>query len=331
MNISQLNKILATEPTYRQKQARAAIFKDLISNWDEASTLPKALRDSLNVACPLEIENNLVPAKDKKIFKALITLDDGLKIETVLMDHSERRTVCVSSQVGCPLGCTFCATGQLGFKRNLKADEIIDQVLFWARYLKSKDQKINNIVFMGMGEPFLNYDNVLNAIKMINETDGLNIGARHISISTAGIVPGIKKLAKEKLQVNLALSLHSANQKLRKLLMPVAGQESLNKVLGAIDNYIELTGRKVMYEYILLKGINDTPLAASELVDLLGGRRLSFVNLILYNDTGRFSASDKERIRIFKEILRKNKIEFSERYRFGNEIDAACGQLAGKG
>ncbi|HRY63600.1 MAG TPA: radical SAM protein, partial [Patescibacteria group bacterium] len=215
----QLVQILSTEPSFRLKQAFHLIFRDLIDNWATASVFPLALRQHLQQEFSLSINAELSPSSDGRSLKILLKLADGLSVESVLMSYPGRRnTVCVSSEVGCPLKCSFCATGQLGFKRNLTAGEIVDQVLYFSRYLKNKGERVDNVVFMGMGEPFLNYDQVLAAIKILNSKDTLNIGARRFSISTAGIPEGIRQLAKEKLAVNLAVSLHAPSDVLRQEL-----------------------------------------------------------------------------------------------------------------
>ncbi len=309
MNFSQIKEVLKNEPAYRQKQAKQAVFLDLAENWEQVKTLPKDLREKLNKDCPLGIKALANISKDEKTLKALVEFSDGLEVETVLMRHEDRRnTVCVSSQMGCPLGCLFCATGKLGFKRNLTADEIVEQVLFFARYLKTKKparaggEKITNIVFMGMGEPFLNYDNVLGTIRILNDSEGFNLGARHFSISTAGIPDGIKKLAEESLQVNLAISLHAPEDELRSRLMPLNKQYNIGKVLSAVDDYIKTTNRRVMFEYIMIDGINDSDDYAKKLAKLLK-KPLYFVNLISYNPTGIFNPSPSARVKKFKEIL----------------------------
>ena len=198
MNIVKLEEILKPESSFRLKQAKHAIFVDLIENWNQATNFSKQLRSELNANCPLSIQAEIYQSKEDESIKALITLNDGLKIETVLLKHKDgRNTVCLSSQVGCPMGCLFCATGKIGFKRNLMIEEILGQVILFARLLKKENKQINNLVFMGMGEPFLNYDNVLGAIKILNNKNYFNIGARHISISTVGVVDGIKKLANQ--------------------------------------------------------------------------------------------------------------------------------------
>jgi 23S rRNA (adenine2503-C2)-methyltransferase len=332
MNLDNLEKILADEPAYRAKQAREAVFVKLIENWNEATNLPSLLREKLNNECPLQINFTKFVSDRGETIKFLITLEDDYKIESVLMRHEDRNTVCVSSEVGCPLGCAFCATGKMGFKRDLKTMEIVEQVLCSARFLKKENQRVDSIVFMGMGEPFLNYENVLAAIKILNAADGLNIGARHISISTAGVVEGIKKLAKEQMQINLAISLHAPNDKMRNEIMPVGKKYSIKKIMAAVGEYLEATGRKVMFEYLMIKNFNDKPEHAKELAALLGGlpRNLIFVNLILYNSTGDFLPSKKESVIKFKEILKRSGVSVTERYRFGKGIKGACGQLAGR-
>lgn len=334
MNLSKLEKILAGEPAYRLKQAKYFIFKNLIGDWREAKNLPVELRQKLYRYCPLAIQGELFssiqPSQSSAVAKALITLHDSSKIETVLMRHNDsRHTVCVSSQVGCPLRCTFCATGQVHFKRNLEAAEIVEQVLWWARRLKKENSCVTNVVFMGMGEPFLNYDNVLAAIRILNDRDGLAIGARHISISTCGIVEGIQKLAKEKLQINLAISLHAPVDELRTRLMPINKQYPIHLILEAADEYIARTKKRVMFEYVLLKGVNDSDEQAEQLAKLLK-KPLYFVNLIVYNPTGRFDPPSGERVKRFKEILKKHGVVAVQRYRFGSGIKAACGQLVGE-
>lgn len=330
MNLKKLEKIIANQPKYRIKQIYQAIFNNLINDWTKISNLPLALREELSKDCDLKIEGEVFIAKDEESQKALITLNDGLKVETVLLKHSDgRNTVCVSSQVGCPLGCQFCATGQMGFKRDLTYLEIIEQILFFARSLKEKNEKVTNIVFMGMGEPFLNYDVVITAIKILNDPDYFNIGARRISISTCGIIEGIEKLTKEKLQVNLAISFHAPNDKLRSELMPINKQYPLKKLLAAVKKYAEISSRKVMFEYLMIDGVNDSPSHAKELAGLLKNK-LFMVNLIPYNPTGKFKPSTGATIKAFKEVLMKHGVNVTQRYSFGQDINASCGQLATK-
>ena len=335
MEVKKVEEILKGEPTYRLKQVKQVLFQDLLENWEEARVLPKNLRQKLSVASPiqeLKAEKILI-SKGEQTIKALLKLKDGLKIESVLMKHGGgRRTVCVSSQVGCVIGCKFCATGQPGFTRSLSADEIVEQVLFFAQLLKRTQERVSNVVFMGMGEPFLNYDNVWEAVKILNDKDGFNLGARHISISTVGIVGGIKRLTQERLQVNLAISLHAPNNKLRSQLIPINDKYPIEEILAAVDVYIKKTKRRVMFEYLMLNEVNDYPAQAEELISLFEKKPLYFVNLISFNPiTGsEFTPSSTGRIMKFKEALERGGIPVTQRYRFGREIQAGCGQLAGE-
>ena len=334
MDISKLSEILKDQPKYRFKQVEKALFQDFISSWDEASSLPKFLREQLSINCPIEIKAQLF-ISGVKGGKAMIEFADGESVETVLIRQKakdgERNTVCISSQVGCALACTFCATGDYGFKRNLNYLEIIEQVIFWARFLKEegKGEKIDNIVFMGMGEPFLNYSEFIKAAKFLNDPETCNFGSRRLSVSTSGITEGIKKLAGEKMQINLAISLHAANDALRCDLMPIAKKYKLYEILKMVDHYILKTGRRVMFEYLMIKNINDSDKDALELVKIMF-KPLYMVNLISYNPTGRFQASSEERISKFKKILEDNNVAVTIRHSFGSEIGAACGQLKGK-
>ena len=333
MNLSNLQKILRDEPPYRLKQAYQAVFKNCVRSWDEATIFPKDLRENLKKECPIEINARLNESADGKTAKAALIFDDGVTVEAVLMRQADgRNTLCLSSQAGCPLGCGFCITGKKGFRRNLNTDEIITQALFFARYLHQKNERISNAVFMGMGEPFLNYDAVLTAIRILNDKDFFNIGARKISISTCGIVEGIKKLANEPLQINLAISLHAPNDKMRAGLMPIDKKYPIKKVLEATAGYIKKTGRRVMIEYLMLKNINDGPEHARELSNLLKKelRRLFFVNIIPHNPTGFFDPAEGPRIKRFKDMLERTGITVTQRFRFGRDIKGACGQLAGE-
>lgn len=327
MDLSKLPVILSYQPPYRLKQIKKDLYVRLIENWSEATSLPKDLREKLEKECPLGIEAQTFTSKDGKTIKALITLKDDLKIETVLMSQKDRQTVCVSTQVGCLLACVFCATGKMGFKRNLTAEEMVEQVIFFSRLLKKSSSRINHIVFMGMGEPLLNFDNLIEAIKALNDPDGLNIGERKISVSTIGIPEIIRKLADLKLQINLAISLHTPEDQLRSQLMPINKEHPISEVLKAVDYYLSQTNRKVMFEYLMLKSVNDQPEMAIKLAQLLKNR-LCMVNLIAYNPTGDFLPSTREQISKFKEILQDRGIEVTQRFSFGQDIQAACGQLA---
>jgi len=332
MNLSTLEKILVHHPAYRLKQAREAVFNQLVESWDEVSSLPLDLRTKLEQECPINIKHKIFESDESNTQKAIVYLHDGEQIETVFMQHKDKRnTLCVSSQVGCAMACEFCATGHQGFTRNLSEFEILEQVILFARILKKQNQKITNIVFMGMGEPLLNYDNVLEAIRIINSKEGFNIGARHISISTSGIREGIVRLTREPLQINLALSLNASNSKLRSEIMPINRQYPIDKIFLVLAEYIKVTRRRVMIEYVMLGRVNDTEKHARELSLLLDNKlgKLFFVNLINFNPTKYFKPSAKESIEKFKKILEKYHIPVTQRFAFGHNIHGACGQLTG--
>jgi 23S rRNA (adenine2503-C2)-methyltransferase len=321
------------EPKFRVQQIARAFWKEFALSWDEITALPKELREKLKKeirwsSVNLEKIVNDGNGAEKAVF---ILNSPTEKIESVLIKHDDdRRTVCVSSQIGCPAKCAFCATGQMGFKRNLSDEEIVDQVLFWARILKTRGEKITNVVFMGMGEPFLNSDNVFRAIKKITAPEDFGLGARHISISTCGITPGIKRLSIDYPQINLALSLHAPNDRLRAKLMPINKKYNIKSVINALRDHIKKTNRKVMIEYLLINEVNDDPKLALELAELLKAEPLFHLNLIPCNKTGKFEPSPATKINLFSLNLRKNNIKFTIRKRFGSNIKAACGQLAAR-
>ena len=336
----QLDQALTTladwgEPAYRRTQLRQAVTRDLIASWDEATTLSKALRARLAETVPfadLRLEDE--QRSDDGTVKARWSTADGFPVETVLMRHKDRRTVCVSSQSGCALACTFCATGSMGLGRNLNRGEIFEQLLWAAREARTEDARIGNVVLMGMGEPFMNYDEVLGFCRLANDPDGFGLGARSIAISTAGWVPGIDRLSEEPLQVKLALSLHAPTDKLRTTLMPVTKRYPLHELMEACRRYRERTRRRIFIEYLLLDGVNDSPTHAEQLCDLLwetapGGFH---VNLIVYNPTGStYRASGDPAIAAFEAVLDRRRIDHTLRRSKGQDIDAACGQLAVKG
>ncbi len=343
-SFEKIKEELSHEPAFRLKQALKAVYHDACSSWEEVTVLSKDMRKRLQERCPLEIAVTHQEASDGDTIKALFDFA-GDKIESVLMRHDGRNTVCVSSQTACALGCKFCLTGTLGAGRDLSVDEIITQVLYFNRILKDKvnsggregglgheGERVTNVVFMGMGEPFLNYNNVMEAIRKLNDPDWFGIGARKISVSTAGIIPGIEKFMQEDLQLNLSLSLHAPNDKLRSEIMPINRKYPLVELLPIIKKYISHTKRRVMIEYIMLAGVNDSEKQAEELSQVLKEelKELFFVNLIRYNETGKFKPSSTEVVNKFKKILERNKIEVVERYRFGRDIKAACGQLASR-
>ena len=334
LDLDRLNFTLKGYPPYRSGQVYRAIFRELAVSWAEVTSLPKDFRAILERECPLKINAEMHESADGKTVKAVIQLDDGVAVETVLMRHRDgRNTVCVSSQAGCPLGCKFCLTGKRGFVRDLTRGEIVGQVLLFARRLKPGGERVKNVVFMGMGEPFLNYDAVLAAIRLMNDPEGLKIGARRISISTIGIIEGINKLTREPLQINLSLSLHASDDRSRTRLIPENRRHPIGEILKAVAGYIELTRRRVMIEYLLLNGVNDSRDDAERLAGLLKSslRRLFFVNLIFYNPTGKYQTSSPERIKEFRRILEDRGITVTRRRRFGREIKAACGQLGASG
>ncbi len=339
MNEATLKAVLeaAREPRYRFDQAKKAVYSQLVSSWDEVTVFSAELRAKLTDEVPmssLEVVRSVESTKGDTT-KVAFKLADGNLIETVLMQHyGERNTVCVSSQAGCAMKCSFCATGTMGIKRNLTTEEIVDQVLHFGRVLKARSERVTNMVFMGMGEPMHNYDNVMAACRILNDQKGFSIGARHISISTCGIVAGINRMADEDLQVNLAISLHAPNDEMRSRMMPVNRAYPLAKLMASVDAYVQKTKRKVMFEYLLIKGLNDSLETADELAALMT-YPLYHVNLIKYHTTdvpgeGVFETSPREQRSAFMDRLMKKGVSVTHRITFGEDIDAACGQLANK-
>ncbi|MBC5825861.1 MAG: 23S rRNA (adenine(2503)-C(2))-methyltransferase RlmN [Candidatus Eremiobacteraeota bacterium] len=317
-------------PDYRLNQIYRAAAKELADGIDSITVLPTVLRRRLAHALPfttLAARHEAVSA-DGQTTKVLFGLAGGQEIEAVLMRHRNgRTTACISSQAGCALKCDFCATGQSGFRRNLTALEIFDQALALARRARTRGEPLTNIVFMGMGEPFLNYDAVMDAVALLNDPKGFGLGARHITISTAGVVPGIRRLCSEGIQVNLAVSLHAPDDLLRTKLMPINKRWPIASLMEAVREYVAATRRKVFYEYLMLDGCNDRPADARQLADLLGGP-LHHVNLIPYNATdAAYVRSDEAVVRRFQEILRERGVPVTVRQTMGADIAAACGQL----
>lgn len=319
------------EPTFRAKQIWHAVYVDLVADPMEISTLSKPLRPKLADSFSFK---SLTPSRtlasaDKQTIKTLFSLPDEHAIEAVLMYYDERQTLCISTQAGCAMNCVFCATGQMGFKRNLSAGEIIEQVLYYARLLKTENKVVTNVVVMGMGEPFSNYEATLTAIDRLNDPDGLNLGARRFTISTVGLVPMINRFAGEKRQVNLAVSLHAANNELRSSLLPINKRFPLAQLIQACRDYVDQTGRRITFEWALINGINDRDSDAYELAALLKGL-LCHVNIIPLNPTNKFNgqATTRERAEIFKSILDAKGIPCTIRLRRGIDIQAGCGQLA---
>ncbi len=334
MQLSRLAELLAQqgEPAFRLNQIKRAFYVEQRASWDEVTVLSKPLRAALAEALPWDALRLVrsQSADNGETVKTLLACADNKSIEAVLMRHQdERNTVCVSSQVGCAMGCTFCATGTMGWIRNLTRDEIVEQVIHYARRLKADSDRVTNVVLMGMGEPLNNYDEVLAALRMLNDPQGFNLGARHMSISTCGVVPGILRLASEQFQVNLAISLHSGIDEVRSKIMPVNRAYPLAKLMAAVRTYMETTNRKVMFEYLLLSGVNDRPEDALALKRLFGDdMRLIHVNLIKYHNTQAFAGTPKDRRVAFLRELHELGIPATHRITFGEDIDAACGQLA---
>jgi len=318
------------EPRYRSRQVYQAATRTLTADYDGMTGLPLALRRRLSEAEPLaELTVDEVRESADGTIKLRLTTRDGFPVEAVAMRHRGRRTACLSSQSGCPLACTFCATGEMGLGRSLRSGEIVEQVLALARILRDREASVGNVVMMGMGEPFLNYDNVLAACRTMHDPDGFNLGARHIAISTAGWVPGIEALAEEPLPLRLALSLHAPTDELREQLMPVTRRFPVARLMQACRDYRDRTGRRVFVEYLLLDGVNDSDADARRLGRLLGAGPAFHVNLIAYNPTAsEYSASPQERVAAFAEILRDLGVGASYRRSHGSDIEAACGQLA---
>ncbi len=310
----------AGEPSYRAAQVWEWLARGA-SSYEEMTNLPAALRERLDAAVPLSTLALRAEAKsDDGTVKCLFHTADGRPLEAVLMRYRDgRRSVCVSSQSGCPLTCTFCATGQMKFGRNLSADEILDQALHFRR-----TEAIDHVVFMGMGEPTMNIDNVLAACARLPD---LGVSNRRTAISTVGWVPGIDRIAECELPLSLALSLHAPNDGLRSQLMPVNDRYPLAEVLAACERYRAKRRRKVFVEYVMLDGVNDLPEHARQLAALLDPRVYK-VNLIPYNPTGAYDGSSPERIERFRAILGEHRLMATVRLTRGRDIDAACGQLA---
>lgn len=319
------------EPAYRGTQIWKGLYSELYESWLEFSNLPKALRRRLTETFDLAIlhPHLKLDSTDGRTQKTAFRLTDGLQIETVLMRYDRRRTLCISSQAGCAMGCVFCATGQMGFKRNLSSGEIVAQVMYYARRLKDSKEKVTNVVLMGMGEPFHNYEHTMAAIDRLNNPDGYNFGARRFTISTVGLAPAIRRFADEKRQTNLAISLHAADDRLRLSMIPVNRKYDIEEVLDACRYYAATTGRRVTFEWALINGINDTPEQARRLAVRLKGLTCH-VNAIPLNPTQGYKgmASSRERALVFKDHLERAGVPCTIRLRRGIDIAAGCGQLA---
>ena len=324
-------------PRYRSDQILLPLYYKFPKDISEIKQLPKKMREEL-IAAGYTIgsakEIHQVVSDDGDTTKLLLKLTNNSSVETVLMQYDSskigghpRSTICVSTQIGCAMGCIFCATGQMGFETNLKAEHIVSQVIHFAELLQKRGEHVTNLVFMGMGEPMANYDEMIRAVRILTHDRGFGLGQRHITISTIGIRSGIEKLADENLQIGLAISLHAPNNELRKKLVPTAIPNSVEDIIESGRYYFKKTGRRVTFEYVLMAEINDSPEIAKELARLLKGNG-SHVNLIPINPTaGDFKRPTEKNIREFEQILSNAGVNCTIRVEKGTEISAACGQL----
>lgn len=335
LNLPDLTALLTRwgEKPFRARQIWEGLYRHFYQSADEFTSLPKALRDKLQAEF---IFNPLTPtlkldSRDGDTRKTLFALPDGQRIEAVLMRYDRRRTLCISTQVGCAMGCVFCATGQMGFRRHLSSGEIVAQVMYYARLLHEEGLTVTNVVLMGMGEPFHNYNNTMAAIDRLNDPDGYNFGARRFTISTSGLVPAIRRFAAEKRQVNLAISLHASQDEARTAMMPVNKRWNIEELIDACRDYVAATGRRVTFEWALIHEVNDTPEEAHRLAALLKGL-LCHVNAIPLNPTTGYQGkpTDPQRAQTFKAILQQHGIPCTIRMRRGIDIQAGCGQLASR-
>jgi len=321
------------ERSFRMQQIWHGAYIDLASSYDDITTLSKPLRATLTEQLPintLEVVST-IESRDKRTQKSLFRLADGETIEAVLMLYDVRRTICVSTQVGCAIGCTFCATGKSGFTRNLSTGEIVAQVLHFARSLASRGERITNIVYMGMGEPFLNYEQTMKSIRILNDHDGFNLGARSFTLSTVGIIPGIERFTEEDSQVNLAISLNAGDDQLRTRLVPVNARYPLGPLMASCRAYVRKTHRRLTFEIALIDGVNDSTADAQKIARLLAGL-LCHVNLIPLNPipSSIFRPSPRERVDAFAQELINAGITATVRVERGLKISAGCGQLRGR-
>lgn len=323
------------QPRYRADQVLKAVYHGTPRSFADMAQIPAALRTQLAEGYSLDAAEEVrrVVSDDGNTTKLLLRMTDGTLIETVLMQYPApgerhpRSTVCVSTQAGCAMGCVFCATGQMGFERNLKAEEVVAQVLHIARLLRGRGEHVTNIVFMGMGEPLANYAETIRAVRILTHPRAFGLGQRHITISTVGLIHAIDRLADEGLQVGLAISLHAPNDVLRQHLVPTASPTSVGDLVSAARRYFKQTGRRVTFEYALIAGENDSPAIAAELAALLK-RSGTHVNLIPVNPTaGGYGRPQRAAVLAFERVLQEAGINCTVRVEKGTEISAACGQL----
>lgn len=310
---------------FRATQVYDFLYKKRIDDVEKMSNVSKAIKKHLIDNLSFEKIKIIVKQEDKDVKKYLFELLDGQRIESVVMYHDYGISICVSSQVGCNMGCRFCESGRLKKVRNLEAYEIVQQILLIEEDI---GKRITHVVVMGIGEPFDNYDNLMRFIRIINEGKGIGIGSRHITVSTCGLIPGIEKFMNEEGQVNLAISLHASNDEIRKKLMPVANAYDMKSLISILHKYVEKTNRRVTIEYIMLDGVNDSDKCAVELADRLRGLNC-YVNLIPYNETENIGYKRTGSLQIMKfyDILKKKNVNVTIRKEFGSKVDAACGQL----
>lgn len=318
------------EPSFRAQQIWRWLYGSLASSFEAMTNLPMPLRHKMDDMVDFDVLRlaSRVQSEDGRTTKVLFQLEDGNYLETVLMRYEKRRTLCISSQVGCAMGCVFCATGQMGFFRNLSVGEILAQVLYFARELNKTGERVTNIVVMGMGEPLHNYSNTLAAVDTLTDHDGFDLGARKITISTVGLVPAMRRYADEQRQTPLAVSLHAATDEERNRLIPINRRWPLAELMEACRYYIDRTGRRLTFEWALINGENDEPEQAGRLGNLIQGM-LCQVNLIPLNPTEGYlgQPSSRERVNAFQQELSRFGVRSTVRVRRGIDIQAGCGQL----
>jgi 23S rRNA (adenine2503-C2)-methyltransferase len=318
------------EPGYRAKQIETWLYQRYVDDTAQMTNLPRTLRQRLAEESVLSPLTSLVSldSADGYTQKTLFDLPDGQEIEAVLMRYDKRQTLCISTQAGCAMGCPFCATGQMGFKRNLSAGEIVAQVLYYARQLERENKPVTNVVFMGMGEPLANYAETWRAIRRLNEPEGFNLGARRMTLSTVGLVPAIRRMSQEPEQISLAVSLHAATDELRNQIVPLNRRYPLAMLMQALRDYLDHTHRRVTFEYALMNNLNDSDAQAEQLAELVGGL-LCHINLIPLNPTpdSPWSGSPDARVYAFRDRLQAAGISTTVRLRRGIDIAAGCGQL----
>ncbi|MBW8349213.1 23S rRNA (adenine(2503)-C(2))-methyltransferase RlmN [Bacillus sp. IITD106] len=339
LTIDQLTEWLLEngQKKYRAQQIWDWLYKKRVTNFSDMKNINKDCRELLEEHFVIELLKESIKQESADgTIKFLFELPDGNLIETVLMSFPYGLSVCVTTQVGCNIGCTFCASGILRKSRDLNSGEIVGQIMKVQQFLdaRGRDERVSHIVVMGIGEPFDNYKNLMNFLRVVNDPKGLAIGARHITVSTSGLAHKIRDFADEELQVNLALSLHAPNDELRTQIMKINKAFPIEKLMAALDYYLEKNNRRVTIEYILLKDVNDHEKEALELAKLLHNKRhLTYVNLIPYNPVSehiQYERSEKKSILAFYDTLKKNGIQCGIRHEQGTDIDAACGQLRSK-